>query len=376
MESITRSVNVIYAQDPDDAGRGIEVTDLGLHSLPTAYVSPLTSNDRGWHKVSQGYKRLFILSQTPISIQLAYPMPPVVAGSSVSVFPYTNTPVVRQPAHGLVPSRLQVRTETIMETLVYSNDKSRKIKYETSAPPRILTTASITGAVWDADSGSFVLPSAQTGALVIEYQVRGEVWLVPYDFRDISRSIPFEITATRVAINLEESMQERVVADMNGADCTTTVIIKNQNNAMAYTLKERVAFHIPAAMPFGGGEWGQEEHDQATLDFLNRQIGELAQEEETASQKLAKSVGIGFKGAKQVGSSEHYTVEFETEAGAKLSLDFESETTYTEINRATTEVDVPDESGYPSGVKVERIDSITLESEVGHKLTLIFNGWG
>lgn len=350
--SINRSISIDYSSDELTQGKSITVVDVGetSESLKTCYITPIWSHDQRFHKIHQGYKRLFVISDSRVTMRLLNSIPSVSRAGQVKL----NLPgfvEVKSPKYGYKPKYLKTEYEEVVETLRFENSEEQRPRYQPHGSPKIIAKTGLDGSLsFNAESGAFVTDIPTTGALTIKYQVKGQIWLVPYDFSDIKQEVPIDRGWGYIRYDENESaLGGSGSSSATSRTVRNVVIISNDTDSVAHEISESVLFW---SRPTGGAV-GALDFNNAIINFLNEQIFTLQDQ-------------TGETGG------ETYTATFETTSGAALSLAFKKQKVMTEVAREATEVDIPDASGQPSGIRVERIDNITFESDEGEQLRLVF----
>lgn len=351
-------LDITFGDDKDNETLAVvDIKNESANDYKTMWIAPfMTWHNEAYHKLVQGYKRVFIVTDSPLTVKLLMKMPPVSEGEAnekgvklaqiYTLFRFYVNPV--RPTHGYEPMRLGAREEDFIETLTFKNSREARLKYPVASLPVVLHRTdfkSVSGEMafppmWNPETKRFEALEPVTGAYSVKYRVKGELWSIPYDFAEpVEKAVPVWENQGHAGYSAGDSV-------LAPAETGTTrrvrnvVLISNATDIITHELDGEVELWYPRGNP--------------------------AQNEKEFRPNLIKNLDTVIE---TIGGGGETTDEVAVQMRKIVSKD----KTYVEVDRHVSQVDVPDASGQSSGVKIERINRITLKAdETNEKLTLVF----
>lgn len=351
-------LDITFGDDKDNETLAVvDIKNESANDFKTMWIAPfMTWKNEAYHKLVQGYKRVFIVTDSPLTVKLLLKMPPVSEGEPnekgektgqiYTLFRFFTNSV--KPTHGYGPVRLGAKEEDFIETLTFKSGREARLKYPVASPPVVLHLTDFKNKngemsfppMWNPETKRFEALENVTGALSVRYRVKGELWSIPYDFAEpVEKAVPVWNNQGHAGYSAGDSV-------LDPAETGTTrrvrnvVLISNATDIITHEIDGEVELWYPRGNP-AQNEKEFRPNLITNLDHVIESIGVNGETEDEVAQQLRKIVS--------------------------------KNRTFVEQERQTTEVDIPDASGQPSGVKIERINRVVFKDvSSSEQLTLEF----
>jgi hypothetical protein len=351
-------LDITFGDDKDNETLAVvDIKSESANDFKTMWIAPfMTANGTDYHKLVQGYKRVFVISDTPVSIKLLTTMLPVSSGEVApdgkkypdiyTVFKFFVTP--QKPRFGYEPVRLGVKEEDFIETLTFKSGREARLKYPVESPPVVLHRTDFKNKngemsfppMWNPETKRFEALENVTGALSVRYRVKGELWSIPYDFAEpVEKAVPVWNNQGHAGYSAGDSVLDPAETGITRR-VRNVVLISNATDITIHELDGEVELWAPK---FDSNQLEKEFKPQliSNLDATIKSIGANGHTSDTVANQLRKIVS--------------------------------KNRTFVEQYRQTTNVDIPDASGQPSGVKIQRINRVVFKDvSSSEQLTLEF----